>query len=125
MGPGGERKEKGRGSAWARDAGGPSFPVSFPPSLPPSAGSWRHFYSVFELEWAAWLCAGRNREESCWVGLEGGVYDLTAFLEIHPGSKETILVNAGGDATAFFQDVGHRGRAYRGLRAPFRQRSLA
>ncbi|TFJ84172.1 hypothetical protein NSK_004644 [Nannochloropsis salina CCMP1776] len=81
-------------------------------------GHWRHFYSLFELEWAAWLCAGRNREESCWVGLEGGVYDLTAFLEIHPGSKETILVNAGGDATAFFQDVGHSAQA-RAMMADF------
>ena len=53
------------------------------------------------------MLAGRNTEESCLVGLEGGVYDLTDFLEVHPGSKETILVNAGGDATAFFEDVGH------------------
>ena len=85
----------------------PSASSSIPPSLPPSCPSWKIFYSLFEEEWVGWLLAGRNTEESCLVGLEGGVYDLTNFLEVHPGSKETILVNAGGDATAFFEDVGH------------------
>lgn len=70
-------------------------------------GGWKALYSAFELEWPAWLCAGCNTEARCLVGIHGSVYDLTPFLEHHPGSKETILINAGGDATAFYEDVGH------------------
>mmetsp|Transcript_14237 Transcript_14237/g.29208 ORF Transcript_14237/g.29208 Transcript_14237/m.29208 type:complete len:708 (+) Transcript_14237:72-2195(+) len=43
----------------------------------------------------------------CLVGLHGSVYDVAGFLTHHPGSKETLLDNAGGDATEFFEDVGH------------------
>lgn len=35
----------------------------------------------------------------CLLGLHGAVYDVTNFLKEHPGSKETLLDNAGGDAT--------------------------
>jgi len=47
------------------------------------------------------------QNERCLIGLYGSVYDVGDFLEFHPGSKETILDNAGGDATALFEDVGH------------------
>ena len=50
-------------------------------------GGWKRFYSVWECEWVEWLCAGYNREEGCLVGLGGSVYDVTSFLEFHPGSK--------------------------------------
>lgn len=87
--------------------------------LPPQPlGGWKCFYSAFELEWPAWLCAGCNTEERCLVGIHGSVYDLTAFLPQHPGSKETILINAGGDATAFYEDVGHSANA-RSMMAAF------
>ena len=90
-----------------------------PPAFLPAArvlrtlprGGWKAFYSTFELEWPAWLCAGYNTEQRCLVGLYGSVYDLTDFLEAHPGSKETVLINAGGDATAFYEDVGHSAQA--------------
>jgi cytochrome-b5 reductase len=46
-------------------------------------------------------------QQRCLVALHGGVYDLSGFLEAHPGSPETLLDNTGCDATAFFEDVGH------------------
>lgn len=52
-------------------------------------------------------------EMRCLMGLYGSVYDVTDFLDDHPGSKETLLDNAGGDATWMFEDVGHSNVARR------------
>jgi cytochrome b involved in lipid metabolism len=39
--------------------------------------------------------AKHNSEESCWVALDRKVYDVTGFLEKHPGGKEYLLLAAG------------------------------
>ena len=46
-------------------------------------------------------------QQRCLVALHGGIYDLSQFLDQHPGSPETLLDNAGSDTTGFFEDVGH------------------
>ena len=33
--------------------------------------------------------------ESCWVAIHGKVYDVTAFLEEHPGGDDVVLENSG------------------------------
>jgi len=35
------------------------------------------------------------------------VYDVTKFLEEHPGGEEVLIENSGKDATESFEDVGH------------------
>ncbi|GAB1301916.1 Cytochrome b5 [Apodemus speciosus] len=45
--------------------------------------------------------------KSTWVILHHKVYDLTKFLEEHPGGEEVLREQAGGDATESFEDVGH------------------
>ncbi|KAK6731845.1 hypothetical protein RB195_007977 [Necator americanus] len=45
--------------------------------------------------------------ESCWIVMEGKVYDVSKFLNEHPGGAEVIAELAGKDATASFEDVGH------------------
>ena len=35
------------------------------------------------------------------------VYDVTKYLDDHPGGAEVILDVAGGDADEFFEDIGH------------------
>ena len=42
---------------------------------------------------------------SCWVVLWDKVYDFTEFVGAHPGGARAILRNAGGDATATFQEL--------------------
>lgn len=48
-----------------------------------------------------------NHSKSTWVVLHQKVYDLTKFLEEHPGGEEVLREQAGGDATEDFEDVGH------------------
>uniref|UniRef100_A0A8C5L509 Cytochrome b5 n=1 Tax=Jaculus jaculus TaxID=51337 RepID=A0A8C5L509_JACJA len=48
-----------------------------------------------------------NDSKSTWIILHHKVYDLTKFLEEHPGGEEVLREQAGGDATENFEDVGH------------------
>ena len=41
------------------------------------------------------------------VILHGQVYDLTAFVQHHPGGEDAILEHKGLDATADFESIGH------------------
>jgi L-lactate dehydrogenase (cytochrome) len=40
-----------------------------------------------------------NSVESCWVVILGNVYDVTSFIDRHPGGRNAILKAAGTDAT--------------------------
>lgn len=45
--------------------------------------------------------------KSTWFIIDNKVYDVTKFLDEHPGGEEVMLEQAGGDATQAFEDVGH------------------
>ncbi|NWV34181.1 CYB5B protein, partial [Grantiella picta] len=49
----------------------------------------------------------RNSNREAWLVIHGHVYDVTRFLEEHPGGEEVLLEQAGRDATESFEDVGH------------------
>ncbi|VDO29735.1 unnamed protein product [Haemonchus placei] len=51
--------------------------------------------------------ADHNSNKSTWFVLGNKVYDVTKFLEEHPGGCEVLLEVAGRDATEAFEDVGH------------------
>ncbi|CAM9736772.1 unnamed protein product [Chrysoparadoxa australica] len=69
---------------------------------------WKLLFAQFECMWLDILAAGCNSEEGpCLVGIEGGLYDIAKFVNKHPGSPDTLLDNAGRDATQLFHDVGH------------------
>ncbi|KIW81109.1 hypothetical protein Z517_04132 [Fonsecaea pedrosoi CBS 271.37] len=44
-------------------------------------------------------------KESCWVIISGNVYDLTDFLDHHPGGSAIILRYAGQDATSAYEPL--------------------
>ncbi|KAG1331394.1 cytochrome b5 [Cocos nucifera] len=48
-----------------------------------------------------------NTNKDCWLVIGGKVYDVTNFLEDHPGGDEVLLSSTGKDATDDFEDVGH------------------
>uniref|UniRef100_A0A1B0GBU5 Cytochrome b5 n=2 Tax=Glossina TaxID=44049 RepID=A0A1B0GBU5_GLOMM len=48
-----------------------------------------------------------NDNNNSWLIIHNNVYDVTAFLNEHPGGEEVLLEQAGKDATENFEDVGH------------------
>ncbi|XP_058878524.1 cytochrome b5-like [Acipenser ruthenus] len=48
-----------------------------------------------------------NSYKSTWLIIHNKIYDVTKFLEEHPGGEEVLGEQAGGDATESFEDVGH------------------
>ncbi|KAL0242257.1 hypothetical protein I308_105886 [Cryptococcus tetragattii IND107] len=55
--------------------------------------------------------AQHNTREELWMLLHDKVYDVTAFMDEHPGGDEVLLEEAGRDATEAFEDVGHSDEA--------------
>ncbi|KAG2191028.1 hypothetical protein INT46_006364 [Mucor plumbeus] len=51
--------------------------------------------------------AQHNSRSDLWMAIEGKVYDITKFLDEHPGGEEVLLDEGAKDATAAFDDVGH------------------
>mmetsp|Transcript_14767 Transcript_14767/g.28588 ORF Transcript_14767/g.28588 Transcript_14767/m.28588 type:complete len:646 (+) Transcript_14767:88-2025(+) len=51
--------------------------------------------------------ATHNKKDDCWVILHGKVYDVTEFLENHPGGAKAILLYGGKDASEAF-DMLHK-----------------
>ncbi|GMI70412.1 cytochrome B5 isoform B, ARABIDOPSIS CYTOCHROME B5 ISOFORM B [Hibiscus trionum] len=52
-----------------------------------------------------------NHGKDCWLIINAKVYDVTKFLEDHPGGDEVLLSATGKDATDDFEDVGHSNSA--------------
>uniref|UniRef100_A0A4X2KEE8 Cytochrome b5 n=1 Tax=Vombatus ursinus TaxID=29139 RepID=A0A4X2KEE8_VOMUR len=48
-----------------------------------------------------------NHSKNTWLILHYKVYDLTKFLEEHPGGEEVLRQQAAGDTPENFEDVGH------------------
>jgi cytochrome b involved in lipid metabolism len=46
--------------------------------------------------------AKHNTDADCWVIVGGMVFDVTNFLDDHPGGKASIIPFAGKDATEAF-----------------------
>uniref|UniRef100_A0A8D1ALS8 Cytochrome b5 n=1 Tax=Sus scrofa TaxID=9823 RepID=A0A8D1ALS8_PIG len=51
--------------------------------------------------------AKRNSPKELWLVIHGRVYDVTRFMNEHPGGEEVLMEQAGRDATESFEDVGH------------------
>ncbi|KAF7997721.1 hypothetical protein HCN44_009119 [Aphidius gifuensis] len=51
--------------------------------------------------------AKHNDNKKTWIIIHNNVYDLTNFLNEHPGGEEVLLEQAGQDGSESFEDVGH------------------
>ncbi|KPP67937.1 cytochrome b5 type B-like [Scleropages formosus] len=58
------------------------------------------FYTLEEVK-------QHNTSTDSWLVIHDRVYDISSFLEEHPGGEEVLLEQAGADATESFEDVGH------------------
>jgi|EP00670_Eutreptiella_braarudii_P006529 cytochrome b involved in lipid metabolism len=56
--------------------------------------------------------------DDCWLLIEGKVYDVTKYLDEHPGGSEIMVDAAGKDATEDFKDIGHSDSAKKAM-APY------
>ena len=65
-------------------------------------------YSMEELK-------GHTSEKDVWMAIHGKVYDVTKFVEDHPGGPEIMMEYAGADATEAFDDVAHSPAAHKQL----------
>ena len=49
-----------------------------------------------------------NNSQKCWVVIKGKVYDVSKYLQDHPGGEQILLNNSGTkDATAGFEQAEH------------------
>lgn len=46
--------------------------------------------------------AGHNTAEDCWTSIDGSVYDLTQWIQAHPGGSAVIISLCGTDGTEGF-----------------------
>ncbi|NXF90507.1 NB5R4 reductase, partial [Eubucco bourcierii] len=51
--------------------------------------------------------AKHNKKEDCWICIRGFVYNVTPYMEYHPGGEEELMKAAGADGTDLFDQV-HR-----------------
>lgn len=50
---------------------------------------------------------GNSDKSKTLIIIHDNVYDVSKFLEEHPGGEEVLLEQSGRDATEAFEDVGH------------------
>jgi len=58
--------------------------------------------------------AKHNSAQSCWLLISGKIYDVTTYLNLHPGNASTILPTCGTDATAAYDTKGSDGKPHSG-----------
>lgn len=56
--------------------------------------------------------AAHHTHEDIWVVIREKIYDVTLFLQKHPGGKNVFLSNAGKDVTSNFEAFFHSENAY-------------
>ncbi|XP_043542935.1 cytochrome b5 reductase 4 isoform X1 [Chiloscyllium plagiosum] len=49
--------------------------------------------------------AKHNKKTDCWMCIRGMVYNVTSYLEYHPGGEEELMRGAGGDGTELFDQI--------------------
>ena len=51
-------------------------------------------------------------QNDCWIVINSNVYDVTSYLDFHPGGADMILMVCGQDATKDYNSQGGRGRPH-------------
>ncbi|KAK0672977.1 cytochrome b5-like heme/steroid binding domain-containing protein [Cercophora samala] len=59
--------------------------------------------------------AEHNTKKDLYVVIHDKIYDITKFVDEHPGGEEVLLDVAGQDSTEAFEDVGHSDEAREAL----------
>lgn len=59
--------------------------------------------------------AKHSSKDSCWVIVHGKAYNVTEYIDRHPGGADAILRYAGKDATEEYDKIHAEGTIERGL----------
>ncbi|CAG9858700.1 unnamed protein product, partial [Phyllotreta striolata] len=89
------------------------LPQALPSSVPetePSRSVSRP-QKVITMEEVSW----HDSANDCWIIIYDRVYDVTGFLQEHPGGDELLLEYAGREASGAFRGAGHSVSAVRSL----------
>ena len=62
--------------------------------------------------------AKHGTRADCWVVLDGRAYDVTKFIDVHPGGVGPMVNMAGKDATDVFDNY-HAARVYKTMLSPY------
>ncbi len=83
----------------------PVVPTPIPTPKPPVGTPEKPVVSGYTLA----DVSAHNSKTSCWTAIEGRVYDITKYINQHPGGS-AVLRGCGVDGTRIFNNVGaHRG----------------
>ncbi|KAI8629063.1 ferredoxin reductase-like protein [Xylariaceae sp. FL1651] len=63
--------------------------------------------AVEDIEYKPKEVAAHNSPADTWMVIHGQVYDVTNYLQDHPGGAEVLVEYAGKDATEAFDNAGH------------------
>jgi len=88
-------------------SGAPSTP-STPPQTPtqnPAGNTSNSTLTMAEL-------AKHNSTSDCWLLISGKIYNVTSYLQAHPGGVAVIAPTCGTDATAAYDTKGGRGNSH-------------
>ena len=101
-----------RGVSWALPA----------EALTPTAGcTWRALYIVLSTPgpdcWRTLAVAPHASDDSCWIVIGDGIYDVTDFMHRHPGMAASLRLFGGTDATDAFAEVPHSPLAHHYMRS--------
>ncbi|XP_031483529.1 cytochrome B5-like protein isoform X2 [Nymphaea colorata] len=71
---------------------------------PPNVGKGKNAYTKAEV-------SRHNTRTDCWIIIKDKVYDVTSYVEEHPGG-DAILTHAGDDSTEGFYGPQHATRVF-------------
>lgn len=74
----------------------PTATVKATPTPAPSASVTQSAYTMEEVK-------KRNSAASCWSVIDGNIYDLTAWIPMHPGGRQAITFLCGKDGSSSFK----------------------
>ncbi|TVU37040.1 hypothetical protein EJB05_19007, partial [Eragrostis curvula] len=91
-------KHNTKDDCWLIIGGKVSSPFFSLPASPPTPAQF--FFLLLEIQWFLDF-------NFSWKNYDWTVYDVTKFLEDHPGGDDVLLSSTAKDATDDFEDVGH------------------